>query len=248
MTVTTPSSFPVVNETYLEFSLVHCEACDGDSEVLSDPYLLILREWQRMCWPAFALILSATANRSKSARMETPWSLWATSAGVWSALQEVFFLKWTLKSSSLHFSLCPLQLERKRQLYSKSGRKKVLDYNKWGNLVAKMLNFHATVQISRFYSLEEGNPSSPNRDRWGSSHLSELQLKAALKMRERVLCQHMLSACSQLYLYIWVQENSLLSEARWVSPAQFCGDEWIPQESFTATEHIKSGTWINWLG
>lgn len=45
-------------------------------------------------------------------------------AGVWSALQEVFFLKWTLKSSSLHFNLCPLQLERKRQLYSKFGRKK----------------------------------------------------------------------------------------------------------------------------
>lgn len=127
-------------------------------------------------------------------------------------------------------------------------RKKVLDYNKSGNLVAKMLNFHGTVQISRFYSLEEGNPSSPNRDRWGSSHLSELQLKAAWKMRERVLCQHMLSACSQLYLYMWVQENSLLSEACWVSPAQFCGDEWIPQESFTAAEHIKSGTWINWLG
>jgi len=39
-----PGSFPVVKEADLEFSLVHCDACDGDSEVLSDPYLLILRE------------------------------------------------------------------------------------------------------------------------------------------------------------------------------------------------------------
>lgn len=38
-----PDSFPVVNEAYLEFSLVQCEACDGDSKALFDPYLLILK-------------------------------------------------------------------------------------------------------------------------------------------------------------------------------------------------------------
>lgn len=126
---------------------------------------------------------------------------------------------------------------------------KVQACNKAGNSGTKMLNFHGTVQISRFYRLEQGNPSSPNWDKWGSSHLSELQFKAAWKAMERALCQHMLGACSQFYLYVWEQDNCLVFlEACWVSPAQFCGSGWIPQESFTATEHTESGTWINWLG
>lgn len=39
-----PGSLLVVNEAYLELSLVHGEACDGDSKVPSDPYFLILKE------------------------------------------------------------------------------------------------------------------------------------------------------------------------------------------------------------
>lgn len=84
---------------------------------------------------------------------------------------------------------------------------KVQACNKAGNSGTKMLNFHGTVQISRFYRLEQGNPSSPNWDKWGSSHLSELQFKAAWKAMERALCQHMLGACSQFYLYVWEQDN-----------------------------------------
>lgn len=44
-----PDSFPVVNEAYLEFSLVQCEACDGDSKALFDPYLLILKSMKEKC-------------------------------------------------------------------------------------------------------------------------------------------------------------------------------------------------------
>lgn len=58
-----PCSFPIVNEVYIEFSLVHCEALGGHSKVLSEPYLLLLGQWQKMWWPAFSLILPAAANR-----------------------------------------------------------------------------------------------------------------------------------------------------------------------------------------
>lgn len=167
-----------------------------------------------------------------------------------------FHQGWKLTTSLGNLYYCLIILRVKKVYFNISNEfrqnleegSKVLVCSKAGNLVAKMLNFHGTVQISRFYRLEQGNPSSPNWDKWGSSHLSELQFKAAWKVMERALCQHMLSACSQFDLYTWEQDNCLIFQMHAgflqynsVAVGEFHRKAWQPQ-------NIKSGTRINWLG